>query len=115
MSGARVNHSPKAYLRYMQMSQAVVFAFVEGKEIDPYFYGQICAVVCNQRQIVYQICRSNEIPPNAAGKKALLVFYDFLRRRRALRSNLGGKETIAVFFLDKDIDHITRDVEDLAM
>jgi len=108
MSVARIVHSPKAYLRYMQMSQAAVFAFVEGQETDPYFYGQICAVVCNQRQIVYQICRANDILPNAGGKEALLVFYDFLRRRGALRSNLGGKETVAVFFLDKDIDDIVR-------
>jgi hypothetical protein len=92
----------------MQMSQAVVFAFVEGQETDPYFFGQICTVVCNQRQIVYQICRANEILSNAGGKEALLVFYDFLRRRGTLRSNLGGKETVAVFFMDKDIDDIMR-------
>jgi hypothetical protein len=108
MSVARIAHSLRGYLRYMQMSQAVVFAFVEGQETDPYFYGQICAVVCNQRQIVYQISRANEIQPNIKGKKALLVLYDFLRRRGALRSNLGGKETVAVFFLDKDIDDIAR-------
>ena len=92
----------------MQMSQAVVFAFVEGKQSDPYFYGQICAVVCNQRQIAYQICKANEIPPRAGGKKALLEFYDFLRKRKVLRTNLGGKDTVAVFFPDKDIDDIVR-------
>jgi len=105
---ARIVHSLRGYLRYMQMSQAVVFAFVEGKQSDPYFYGQICAVVCNQRQIAYQICKANEIPPRAGGKKALLEFYDFLRKRKVLRTNLGGKDTVAVFFPDKDIDDIVR-------
>jgi hypothetical protein len=105
---ARIVHSLRGYLRYMQMSQAVVFAFVEGKKNDPYFYGQICAVVCNKRQIAYQICKANEIPSRAGGKKVLLEFYDFLRKQKALRTNLGGKDTIAVFFSDKDIDDILR-------
>jgi hypothetical protein len=108
MTITRSVHSPKGYLRYMQMSQAVVFAFVEGKEIDPYFYGQICGVICNQRQIAYQLCRANQVPPYAGGKNALLEYHDFLRRQRALRTNLKGKETVAVFFLDKDIDDIER-------
>ena len=69
MSFSRIIHSPKAYLRYMQMSQVVVFGFVEGQEIDPYFYGQICAVVSNQRQIAYQISKTNEIPPNSGEKR----------------------------------------------
>jgi len=108
MTPARIGHSSQGYLRYMQMSQNNVFAFVEGKECDPFFYGQICAIIRTQRNIAYQICRANEIPPFAGGKNALLAYHDFLRRRKALRSNLGGKSTIAVFFLDKDIDDIMR-------
>jgi hypothetical protein len=108
MSASRIVHSLNAYLRYMQMSQAVLFAFVEGQDVDPYFFGQICGLVANQRLITYQICRANEIQSNSGGKEALLVFYDFLRRRSSLRSNLGGKKTIAVLFMDKDIDDITR-------
>ncbi len=108
MAVSRIVHSLKGYLRYMQMSQAAVFAFVEGEEVDPYFFGQICAVVCNQRQISYQICRANEILSTSGGKEALLVFYDFLRSQKGLRGNLGGKKTIAVFFLDKDIDDVMR-------
>ena len=92
----------------MQLSQVLVFAFVEGKDMDPYFFGQICAAVCNQRQISYQICRADEILSNSGGKEALLVFYDFLRKQTGLNSNPWGKKTIAIFFLDKDIDDITR-------
>jgi hypothetical protein len=92
----------------MQMSQAVVFALMEGKECDPFVYSQICARVCSQRQIRYDTCKANEIPPFAGGKQALLRYHDYLRRRKAMRSNLGGKQTIVVFFLDKDVDDFTR-------
>jgi hypothetical protein len=92
----------------MQMSRAVLFAFVEGKECDPFFYPQICAQVCNPRPILYETCKANEVPPFAGGKGALLRFHDYLRKRNAMRTNLGGKSTIAAFFLDKDVDDFTR-------
>jgi hypothetical protein len=92
----------------MQMSRAGVFAFVEGKECDPFFYAQICAHVCNPRPILYEICKANEVPPFAGGKAALLGFHDYLRKRKAMRTTLGGKPTIAAFFLDKDVDDFTR-------
>lgn len=106
MPTQRLLHSLTGHLRYMQMSRAVLFAFVEGKECDSYIYGQICAGICNQRQIGYELCKANQIPPHAGGKSALLTYHDFLRKRRALKTSLAGKDSIAVFFLDKDIDDL---------
>jgi len=108
MPSARLVHSPKGFLRYMQMSCKTLFAFVEGIECDCFIYGQVCALVCGKRKMDYGLCRANEIPPYAGGKNALLGYHDFLRKRKALKSILSGKETVAVFFLDKDIDDILR-------
>jgi len=105
---ARIVHSQNGLLRYMQMSEAILFAFVEGKKIDPFFYGQICASACKQRQIKYALIKANELPPGAGGKPKLLKYYDYLLGRKKLSSNLGGKRAVAVFFLDKDIDDISK-------
>lgn len=108
MASSRLIHSRAGYLRYMQMSSETLFAFVEGKDVDPFFYGQICAKVCTSRGISYKLCKANELPPNAGGKTTLLKFCDYLRHKRSLTTTLCGKTTYAVFFVDKDIDDLTR-------
>lgn len=92
----------------MQMSQALIFALVEGKDLDPFFYGQICRSVCGPKGMRYELCKANELPPHAGGKTTLIEFHNYLRRKRCLVSVLGGKKTTAVFFLDKDIDDLSR-------
>ncbi len=108
MSAKRLTHSRSAYLRYMQMSRASIFALVEGKDIDPFFYGQICRIVCEPKGIRYELCKANELPPHAGGKTTLIEFYDYLRRERRLVSVLDGKKTTVVFFMDKDVDDLSR-------
>lgn len=90
------------------MSSITVFAFVEGKDLDPFFYGKLCESVCEKHNVRYEIQTANKIPPHAGGKFALLKFHDFLRKRKALETTLGGKRTLAVFFLDKDVDDISK-------
>lgn len=92
----------------MQMSQASIFAFVEGKDLDPFFYGKICMSVCGPKGMRYELCKANELPPHAGGKTTLIEFHNYLRRKRCLLAVLGGKKTTAVFFLDKDIDDLLR-------
>jgi len=92
----------------MQMSQASIFALVEGKDLDPFFYGHICRSVCGPKDMHYELCKANELPPHAGGKTTLIEFYNYLRRKRCLVSVLDGKKTTAVFFLDKDIDDLSR-------
>ncbi|MDP3260716.1 MAG: hypothetical protein Q8M34_09050, partial [Thermodesulfovibrionales bacterium] len=108
MSTPRLVHSRSGYLRYMQMSKASLFALCEGKDLDPFFYGQICKCVCAQRGTIYEICKASELPPHAGGKTTLIEFYDYLRRKGCLVSTLGGKITRVVLFLDKDIDDLTK-------
>lgn len=104
----RLTHSPGAYLRYMQMSGHPVFAFVEGKRTDPYFYGKICGSVCRTAGVSYEICRSQELPGGHGGKQALISFFEYLRRKSALLGVFKGKSTAVLFFLDKDVDDFLR-------
>jgi len=63
----------------MQISERRVFAFVEGKTTDPYFYGRICESVCQQIDISYIICMAQELPTQTGGKKSLITFFEYLR------------------------------------
>jgi hypothetical protein len=90
------------------MSRASLFAFVEGKGIDPFFFSEVCARVCQPRGLAYQVQTAKELLGESEGKKALIAFYRFARSRSQLRSTLNGKLSILVFFLDKDVDDIRR-------
>lgn len=105
---ARLRHSLKGYLRLMQMSGSAIYAFVEGRTIDPYLYDQIIADVCNEQQVRYTVARSTDVPSSAPGKGALLYFFKYLRRAKKLINSFKGKITISVFYIDKDVDDILR-------
>jgi hypothetical protein len=102
----RLRHSPDAYVRMMQMSAATVFAFVEGKGADRFFYGQICKRECEGRSLMYRIATASETPSNTGGKQSLLEFFRYLEANGHLDSNFKGKRTITIFYLDKDIDDL---------
>jgi len=108
MALTRLIHTPQGFLRSMQMSRSTLFAFVEGKQHDPFVFGMLCSSVCSPRNVTYQICKANELLGSSGGKTALLTFHEYLRRRKALTTVLGGKTTHAIFFIDKDIDDILR-------
>jgi hypothetical protein len=102
----RLTHtSKKSFKRYMQMSRAKIFVFVEG-QTDRYFYDEICKNVLIPVGIDYEICLSQEIPKNTPGKTGLLAFFKHLKRVSSLEDDFKGKKTISVFYLDKDIDEI---------
>jgi Protein of unknown function (DUF4435) len=99
------NHSAyEAYLRKMQVSSNQIFVFVEGKTNDPYFYGEICRSVCESQGLRYRIKQAKQLPGETGGKKSLLDFLDYLNNHAALFSDFQNKKTIAIFFLDKDVD-----------
>jgi hypothetical protein len=102
----RLTRSFRAYLRSMQMSRHGVFAFVEGKRADPYFYGEICRSVCGTSGISYEIRRSWELANGGGGKQTLISFFEYLRRKSALVDVFKGKGTGILFFLDKDVDDL---------
>lgn len=103
----RLHHSYAGYLRLMQMSDTKLYVFVEGKQCDPYFFAQVCAVTLCSRT-TYYISTARQMPGNSGGKQALLKFFIYLRNRRSLVSSLGGQKTACIFFLDKDVDDIQR-------
>lgn len=105
---SRLLHSPTGFIRSLQISSIPLFGFVEGRDIDSFFYGAICQKVCTPHNLKYQIKRAMEIPQQAEGKSALLSFYRYLKGRKKLLSIFHGKKTLILFFFDKDVDDIIK-------
>jgi len=91
----------------MQMSQTRLFIFVEGWS-DTFFYSSLAALHCNPGGLRYELATPKALPGSAFGKPALLEFFEFLRKRRGLLTNLGRKKTAVLFCLDKDVDDLRR-------
>lgn len=104
----RLTHSPTGLLRSLQVSQFSLFGFVEGKDVDPFFYGGLCKAVCTGHGVRYRIVTARELRWQGDGKEPLLGFYEYLRKNGKLLSSLGKKVTACMFFLDKDVDDILR-------
>lgn len=100
--------SQKAYVRFMQVSEAQLFIFVEGKRADRHFYSSVSEGPCAAANIAFQIATASEIPEAGGGKGALKTFHNFLEEQQALLSSFKGKKTAALFFADKDIDDLLR-------
>lgn len=90
------------------MSRYQLFVFVEGIEVDPFFFGQVCRVACQGRAVAYRVRPAKELPQAAGGKTALITFYRYAKARRRLCFTFGGKTTLLMFFLDKDVDDLMR-------
>lgn len=102
----RLLHSPGGLLRALQMSVAQLVILTEGR-LDRLFVSGLVAACTEAEGCVTAVRTVREISASG-GKKALLAFHDYLRRRRRLQSELAGKHTRVLFFLDKDIDDIRR-------
>jgi hypothetical protein len=92
----------------MQMSRRQVFTFVEGKEADGFFVGGLCKRAFALTNHSYQVSTAAELSYKGGGKDVLIRFYHYLRSRRCLDTTLNGKRTHVLFFLDKDVDDLTR-------
>lgn len=99
-------HSMAGYLRSLQISRYQLFVFVEGIDADPFFFGEVCRVACQGRAIHYRVRPAKELPQAAGGKLALIAFYRLAKSRGKLRFTLGGKTTVLMFYLDKDVDDL---------
>ena len=98
--------SNPAFKRYMQMSQRTkVFVFVEGFEADPYFYGQFCEQVFGAAACTYEIVGGWRLA-QTGGKTVLMGFHAYLATTHSLLGTFQGKCSVALFFLDKDIDDV---------
>src|SRR6266496_6775444 len=99
----RLTYSRPGFRRSMQLSSSTVFAFVEGRDSDPYFYDRVCSSVCSRTKIAYRIVRADQLSHDG-GKAVLLQFFDYLRTVNSLIDTFTGKRTISIFYLDKDLD-----------
>lgn len=93
-----------AFRRYMQMSATELFAFVEGKDTDPFFYDRVVRPICEAAGIACDILRSDFIT-GTGGKATLLELHDYLRTADSLKQ-VGATRKWCVFFLDKDVDGV---------
>lgn len=101
----RLIHDFRAMRRTIQISRHPVFIFVEGKIADPYFYGNIAKIVCEEHNITYSLRLASEIAGHG-GKQGLLSFFQYLKKKSSLLDNFKDKKTISLFYMDKDIDDI---------
>lgn len=107
MSAARLGHSPKAFVRSVQMSLFGVVAVVEGIDDRPFYSTLIEGITGGHR---VRIALANELVgfKLGTGKPGVLAAYRKLKRMKALSSSIGGVNRRIVFWLDKDIDDILR-------
>lgn len=89
----------------MQMCQSKAFVFVEGFDVDPYFYGQLCKDVFGIAGCTYEIVGAWRLA-QTGGKTVLLDFYKYLATTNGLCGIFQAKSFLALFFLDKDIDDV---------
>src|SRR5260370_25975172 len=101
----RLIHTRGGFKRLMQMAKVTVFVFVEGKDVDPYFYGEICHRVLADANVSYEIVRASRIA-QSGGKEPLLGFYSYLSATGSLLTTFQGKRLAAICFLDNDIDDV---------
>ncbi len=92
----------------MQMSSTELFAYVEGSHTDGYVHGTNCDKALTPLKVTYEVVPANRLPGgNSGGKTRLTTFFEELQRAGALAGTFQGKTTVAVFFMDKDIDDVT--------
>jgi hypothetical protein len=107
---SRLRHSASGFLRLIQISGANVAVITEGR-IDRLFFGSLSKEALRTRHHISLTIRSvRELPDMdiAGGKNAVRSYFEFLRRRASLTTRLGGKTSLIVFCLDKDLDDLTR-------
>lgn len=102
----RLRHSFSGYRRSMQMSRALLYAFIEGHSAERYVYSQILDSECQRLKIPYQIVSIEEISGCTGGKRDMLRFFDYLQAKSSLTDTFKGGVTVSIFFLDKDVDDI---------
>lgn len=100
----RLVHSQDGFRRSLQMTTSSLLGFVEGDDIDPFFYGQVCWQASSGR-VPYSIFRAREIA-GAGGKSILSSFFHELCENSMLAFDFKGAGKVCVFFLDKDVDDI---------
>jgi hypothetical protein len=101
---ARIERSPDAFLRRMQISRHNLWFLVEGL-LDRPFYSQIAASNPDVQKLSYTFALAQELA-EGNGKAKLLSMCQVLASKKAFNSSFKGKTIRVVVFLDKDIDDL---------
>ena len=103
----RLVHSEAGYVRSLQISRTNFFAFVEGG-LDRPFFDRLLAQAFSGTTIKYEVIAAKELPSQTGGKISVLKQFRVMQRRNTLSAEAFGKRFVSVFFVDKDIDDVTR-------
>jgi len=87
------------------MSAARVFIFVEGRNTDVFFYGEVSRPVCEAVGLECEIVRADRVS-STGGKQGLLALYRHFEATDSLTERSKGTESWCLFYLDKDVDDI---------
>ena len=92
----------------MQVTRAKLHVFVEGRDLDSYVYGRICEEVM-PGIFTHRITRADELSPaKTGGKQVLITHFQRFRRQNKLVIDFKGVKSATLFFLDKDLDDLSR-------
>lgn len=91
----------------MQMSTNRLFVLIEGKSVDPFFYGGLLRPTCQAVNIPCDFVRSDFVS-GSGGKNTLVEIYRYLLSTGFLVFNTPHCRKSCVFYIDKDLDDITR-------
>lgn len=89
------------------MSATRVFIIVEGRRTDPYFYGRLSKSVCDNVNLPYEVVRGDRFA-KSGGKQTLIGLYKYLKSANSLTVRSKASAAWCVFFLDKDVDDILK-------
>jgi hypothetical protein len=103
----RLGHSLGAMRRLVQMTATRVTIYVEGRVLDPDFYGRVCGPVCSAQNLPYEIIIGDRIA-GGGGKGILIKLFEYMRGKKALIDRTGAHPKLVMFYLDKDTDDIFR-------
>lgn len=103
----RLVHSGMGFLRALQISNSNFFAFVEGG-LDRPFYDRLLAQTFSVSSIKYEVIAAKELQSGTGGKVSVLNQFRSMRSSQSLSAEAFGKKFVCAFFVDKDIDDITR-------
>ncbi|MGN6263726.1 MAG: hypothetical protein ACTHNO_23615 [Ralstonia sp.] len=98
----RLVFSEEGYLRSLQMSEAQIFAFVEGG-LDRPFMDRVLAL-CSLDRIKYRVIAAKELPGKTGGKAKIIEWFGIVSERNFLIGERFGKKFGCIFFADKDAD-----------
>lgn len=108
----RLSYTRSAFLRRVAMSRDKLFLVVEGRDFDVPFYSRVCESSAIVMAEGYQIWLVEQIRDDVTGKRgggkpAVLSFFDFCKRRKALRIPSPQGDRVLTFCLDRDNEQIT--------